>query len=148
MHSIIFRLACCRDKSEAGICSHVSCGAIVLLQRVYLSQRERGREDFSPTMSKITHFFAPTSSGSGKRSNASSTSGNNNKDEEDEPLEPPVRAPKETCWISSACSIFLRNSFNLNVQILFGIRHDSWSRRVRALVEHYLLVNTKKNSTL
>ena len=88
MHSIIFRLACCRpvvaDRSKVGICSHVSCGRFYYYS-VYICLRER--EYFSPTMSKITHFFAPTSSGSGKRSNASSTSGNNNnKDEEDEPL--------------------------------------------------------------
>ena len=47
---------------------------------VYICQGSE-REDFVPIMSKITHFFAPTSSDVGKRSNANSTSDKNNKDE-------------------------------------------------------------------
>ena len=56
MNSINFHLACCHDKSEAGIFSHVSCGSIVLLQRVYLSQRERER-GFLPDHVKNNTFF-------------------------------------------------------------------------------------------
>jgi len=47
MHSIIFRLACCRpvvaDRSKAGICSHVSCGRFYYYS-VYICLRERERE--------------------------------------------------------------------------------------------------------
>ena len=50
-------------------------------------------------MSKITHFFAPTSSDGGKRSNASSTSDKNNKDEDNEP--PPKRSLKSSSTSSS-----------------------------------------------
>ena len=142
MHSIIFRLACCRpvvaDRSKAGICSHVSCGRFYYYS-VYICLREREREYFSPTMSKITHFFAPTSSGSGKRSNASSTSGNNNnKDEEDEPLEPPPKRSlksKSSEATEARCASSKKSSVSSSA--VEGIIKDLFTEDQKKVLHHY-----------
>jgi len=104
---------------------------------IFVSERER--EYFSPTMSKITHFFAPTSSGSGKRSNASSTSGNNNnKDEQDEPLEPPPkRSLKSTSSEATEARCASSKKSSVSSSVVEGIIKDLFTEDQKKVLHHY-----------
>lgn len=90
-------------------------------------------------MSKITHFFAPTSSGSGKRSNASSTSGNNNnKDEEDEPLEPPPkRSLKSTSSEATEARCASSKKSSVSSSVVEGIIKDLFTEDQKKVLHHY-----------
>ena len=104
---------------------------------VYICQGSE-REDFLPIMSKITHFFAPTSSDGGKRSNASSTSNKNNKDEDDEP--PPKRSLKSSstssCEATGArCASSKKSS--VSSEDVEGIINDLFKEDQKKVLHHY-----------
>ena len=117
--------------------SHVSCYLSSLLVSVYICQGSE-REDFLPIMSKITNFFAPTSSDGGKRSNASSTSDKNNKDKNDEP--PPKRSLKSSSTSSSEatgakCASFKKSS--VTSEDVEGIINDLFTEDQKKVLHHY-----------